>query len=245
MIKKFFMTLLLVFFLLPAAHAQSYTMAIGPAPGFIQDDKAPGDILYKTVLKHLSEQGINVSTQFMPWKRADKMFNENRVDIEFPALLGDKSLKNAIFSAPVSKVGMVIFTQTNQPKIDSLDQLKGKIGIVRGFTYPDELNRNRNIDLQEGNSIEDVLKMLSYGRLDAIIHWGAASMAALDNLNLNNIHSGDEFTLSFGCFAARLSSEGANVITAINQVLGEMIVKGEYQKIMSGSYRSLIGPTSY
>lgn len=225
-------------------QAQTYKLVVGPAAGYLQPDKdGAGDKFLSAIIDELKVANIAIDIQYAPWARADSLFNEGKVDIEFPALLGDRALENALFSAPVSVVGKAIYTHIDDPTINTVDDLANLQGILALPLGHEESfgvsKRFPHLKIDHTPSISANLKKLSIKRIDALIYWKAAVSAELIKENIYNVHHGDIFDLSFGCFAVR-GSHGPKLLTEINKAIGKLLVNGQYQAIMHSNSRSLL-----
>jgi polar amino acid transport system substrate-binding protein len=109
-----------------------------------------------------------------PVARALKMFDAGLVDIE-PGInpkWRDKSPVNAVYSKPlIDQVDVVIFKPTAAINLTNPEQLFGKkVGIVRGYSYPNYDTYFENQQIIRVNNVSEklLLKQLRYGELDQI-----------------------------------------------------------------------------
>ena len=240
-IKNITCIMIISIFYANQVQAKTYTLVIGPAPGFIEEagGTLQGNLFINEFVMRLEKKGLKMKVTHEPWKRADAAINSKKYDIEFPALLGDKALKDVVFSSPVTAVGMVIFS-AEKPVANSIAELKGQVGITRGFSYPDELQQNNNIELQTANTVLNSLKKLSLGRLDYVIHWKSPTMIEIAREDIKNIKYGKIFNVSYACFAIAHTEHSQLLNTEINKTIAAMILDDSYTSLLKGAARTLL-----
>lgn len=99
----------------------------------------------KKVSNVFSRAGIKVEYVFYPWKRAFIEAREGRVDGGILWRKTKKREESFYYSAPVLKADIVFFHLKKNPfdwnSIDSLIHSDVKVGVVRGFEYENNFDR--------------------------------------------------------------------------------------------------------
>ena len=224
---------------------KTYTLSYGTVEGFIEsEDSGVGVELLNEIIKRLNQRGFKIKKEFLPFKRALKMFIDNKIDISFPIINSGSFIKAGYDKWGFKKMpahsiplytagGFVIYSNNKQQKYDSIKSLEGKkVGVNRGAYIPSYLKVSKKIYIEEVNSGEQNFLKLSKNRIDAfLIHkqWGEGILNKIDN---KEFHHGKEFDTIVGSFIFHQNQEGMNLLSEFNYVISTMILDNSYKEIL-------------
>ncbi len=146
------------------AYAQCLRFALGSGSAYMP--------AYAHVLSNiLSQDGICNSVKLYPSKRATTELLNGRVDGEF----GRIQFYGQNFPGRLVRVDPAFFHYegwliTRNPAINSLDQVTGPLGVVRGWKWMQQVAQQLNIrKIEKTSSIENLVKMFHAGRVEQIL----------------------------------------------------------------------------
>lgn len=138
-------------------------------------EKIPENGFVLHVVREIFENaGYKVNYQFVPWKRAIIILERGKVDASAYWYKDNKRDSFAYHSEPVTNEKLVFFYRKTNPfkEWNSYEDLKGlKIGLARGNTYPDELQKLINDKVLSADVAGQDLfsfRKLVHGRIDVL-----------------------------------------------------------------------------
>ncbi len=181
------LTLAILLFLPAIALAEKivFATAVWPPYMMMKNEQLSGldTEIVKEVCKRLK---IEAEFQVLPWKRAVMYVKKGRVDAIFALRHTQKRAKFAFYpSEPILMEKTVILARKGSSiKITKLDDLKDKIiGIVRGYAYSPEFDKQQGLKRMVCDSDELMIKMLGKKRIDLAAGADEGSMRYLCKKN--------------------------------------------------------------
>jgi len=123
---------------------------------------------------------FKLDIKLVPWKRVLSLVEHGKVDAGMPLFKTPERMKYALYpSTPIHKVAMQVYThpQSNFTYKHLPEDLYGKmVGIRRGYSISpkfDQAIADGYINIDELDSVEQLIKMTASNRLDAIIDKGS------------------------------------------------------------------------
>jgi len=125
----------------------------------------------------------------LSWIEALEEFKQGKIDVMSSVLYTEKRAKNINFTDPYFEISLVIVSNKSGFYAESLPSLKGKkLGLIKGYVYNELINRDHpNINVVNVFSIEEGLKKLQSGEIDAFVDSIAAINYEINKSKLNNI----------------------------------------------------------
>lgn len=122
----------------------------------------------------LTQKGYKVTHAFVPWKRALEVAKRGEYEVIPGMWFSEERSESFHFSLPMLSNELVTITVnfdgSPQPGFDAPQGLKGKrVGLVRGYHYPDSLLKLPGVRFEEGVSLGTNLKKLFYRRVDVVV----------------------------------------------------------------------------
>lgn len=171
MFKRLFITLLL--FVSVSIFSEEYIVATAEwSPYAMKTDKEILGISVDILKEVFILTGDTYTIKLLPVERLNKLFDDNKIDINFAdsPLWNDPSNGNYLFTVSYSNVDEYIYFKKDKfIDVKTPDDLKGKkVGIVRGYYYEVfENNFNNNLLIKdESNTNEALFQKLNWGRID-------------------------------------------------------------------------------
>ena len=138
-------------------------------------EKIPKNGFVLHVVREIFENaGYKVNYKFVPWKRAIIILEKGNVDASAYWYKDNKRDSFAYHSEPVTNEKLVFFYKKTNPfkEWNSYEDLKGlKIGLARGNTYPDELQKLIDDKVLSADVADKDLfsfRKLVHGRIDVL-----------------------------------------------------------------------------
>lgn len=178
--------------------------------------------------------GIQITIEIYPSIRAIDNFRKNKSLIYLPG--NEPKLKGFDFykTDPIYLKNVYIYS-VGPKTYSNLEELKQKrIGITMGYTYPQELARAQNIEIQEGPNDEANLRKLHAGRIDAFLGEERSANQALTILDFKNIsyNKSKPLTAEPIFYAFQKTPEGLKWQNKFNQLIKSMKKSGQLDKIV-------------
>lgn len=174
------------------------------APYAVWDDTGANGISVDILRTAAQRAGLSAQFEELPWNRCLEMVRQGRIDAVIDAAGRDEFLQG-----PTSYSE---YTNTFWTRVDgnlselSFEKLRGKkIGLVNGYSYPEELTREiESAQLVVDRSVDDAtaIRKLAFGRVDIIVgdYVGTLLFARKHNLKIRPLsptHSSDRLYPSF------------------------------------------------
>jgi polar amino acid transport system substrate-binding protein len=140
--------------------------------------------------------GIAIEFRQIPFKRLELELSQGKasnVNCGFTFSRTEAREKYMTFGkVPIQPTEYTLFVRTEQPGIESLDDLAGKvIGVRSGFRLPDAIVdgiRARHLHIDDVGSDESNFKKLALKRVDAVLTNRDVGLYTLRELKIENIH---------------------------------------------------------
>ena len=237
--------LLIAYPLSAAPQHETINLAYCEVSGFIDDENTGvGYELMNAVLERLRNRGYAVNITYVPAMRMLNGYKNEQFDLIFPIM----KIKNFTlesfqkwgfdhipeYSHPLYDGGQfVIYTHTDNERLDDLQSLLGKSTVVIAGAYiPVDLVAPTHYKVEHVETAEQAFKMVNFGRVDAfLVHkeWGKH---ALSEIELPDLRHGKAFEDIHGGFIAPDTDKGQKTIAMIDQIIAEMIGDGTYAEIL-------------
>ncbi len=234
--KHFFFTLVACVCLWsPAVYAETTILSV-EIPGLYQKDgmgaydKIVNDVLVKPGL---------ASIQLRPPARAEKEFEECQDCCYSPGNdnpdfydYGDDVIK----TNPMNTAKLYIFTGKGQKVLNSLEDLKGKkVGTRFGMPYGNTFE-NAGLNLEPTKTIENNIKKLDKGRIDAFVAYVPDAYIAFKNLGIASYphDPAKPIAVHEDCLVCRGVSQ--EVIDNFNNELKKMSESGQLKEMLGDSF---------
>jgi len=183
---------------------------------------------------------FNLDIKLVPWKRVLSLVEQGKVDAGMPLFKTPERLKYALYpSTPLHKVAMQVYTQPQSNFIykNLPEDLYGKtVGIRRGYSISpkfDQAIADGSIEVNELDSVEQLIKMTASSRLDAMIDKGSTvdfylkKQAAL----LKHIGQVSQPQAAFLAISKRASQDVDILFRKVDLTLRAMENEGTIEKI--------------
>jgi polar amino acid transport system substrate-binding protein len=163
---------LFLLFALPVP-AQTLHLVTEEWPGLINNTpQGPDGVLWEISRDVIESMGYDLTLEFVPWKRAQRLVLTNERDGIIG--IGLTAKRETMFRFPggallVSETA-VYTTQERAFQYEDLDSLKGmRVGVSPGYTYSSEIKAAIHFEHVNMPSIDSGLQMLLLGRIDAML----------------------------------------------------------------------------
>jgi two-component system sensor histidine kinase/response regulator len=146
---------------------------------------------------------INLTpTVGMSWGEALEEFKLGKIDVMSSIFYTKERAEYLNFTEPYFEISLVIVSKKNAFYAESLSSLQGrKLGLIKGYVYNELISRDHpNIKIVDVLSVEDGLKKLQSGEIDAFVD----SIAAI-NYEINKNKINDLIITSFTPYTLELS----------------------------------------
>ncbi|QTA92241.1 substrate-binding periplasmic protein [Desulfonema magnum] len=212
--------------------AQSQVLGTWYIPHYVEN-KDSG--VFIDLFKRLENRtGKNIEIKIYPPKRSMLLFNENKLDIIFPAM--DIHMpKNIIKSEFVFQKEIYAFVLEGEPVPLSVEDLTGKkVGLVSGYSYPKSVTHSKDIEVDYSNSPINNIRKLNAGRFDVILDDIRLVEDALIKIGIKNViyNHKKPFALIDFYFAFHSTPEGERMANLFSKAIREMKADGIIKKII-------------
>ncbi len=180
--------------------------------------------------------GKNWRYKVLPPSRADKDFADKRLDCIIPLdadfYQGDKVIQSDF----VNVARVYIFTERGSKPVNSLAALKGKkIGARRGMPYGPEFDKLA-LNVSYSNNIEQSIKKVNAGRLDAFIAYVPDAWFAFQALNMEMLPHGKAVITHEDGFLCHDTPEAKAFIESFNAALVKLRSSGRLMDLLGDSW---------
>lgn len=187
-----------------------------------------------------AEAGREVNFSFFPWKRTVKMAERGETDALCGCAYRPEREEKLIYSDMLGlhSQGVFISDESLLKTVDSLSDLNGRsIAAVRGYAVHSELKAYPDIRVVEANDDDQLLRLLSANRVDAIYSYRDIILYRMAMSSNSRKIRYFEFSSQpyYLCFS-RKPSDIQSVVDDFNWGLRVIRFNGRYQDIW-GSYR--------
>lgn len=236
--KYFFSAIsLCLLFGMTSLYAETIRFGTFPIPGMIEDEQHGTFIdLTKEIAKRA---GLTITITVKPPKRTFKEFNDQEVDVLFPAV-DEKFAADALpvrSREPIFIRKNYIFTRKDAPLFTSIAQLEGKVvGITLGYAYPQALMENKAITVETARGDENNAKKLDAGRIDAFIIEEQSGLTVFELVGVRERIQYDPaspISTQDVYYAFQRTQQGQKLSELISRVLAEMKADGTFDKILN------------
>lgn len=150
---------------------QAIRLALMQVPGIMEYNAQ--DAPYNKLINHiLKTSPVSISTQFLPYSRAEKRMRNNRIDCRFPVVWGkQKEDFPTLYSLTINQVSVYLFSYDRA--IGSLDEISGQTVIYLedyDFGYWDIEDKEKVTFVPVVNQ-SNALKVLQSGRASALMDY--------------------------------------------------------------------------
>lgn len=195
------------------------------------------------LIQHLDTRDVHCRAfNIEHWARANKMFREGSADVLFPEIVGDPE-QPGVTGIPIALThGFVIFTRHDTGPLNRIESLAGlKVGTIRGRYYPEELQSHPDIQIVPANSLEQNMRKLAMGRIDATIEYLSDGVTLLNRLGLRSMaHHGDEIGAQELAYRFHQSTRGDWLRHHFDIAAQELIDNGTYHQFFTGTSQRMI-----
>ncbi|MEE4356670.1 MAG: transporter substrate-binding domain-containing protein [Desulfococcaceae bacterium] len=170
----FLFTLLLSFFIISAAHAESMVFVTGgmSPPLVYEEDGVLKGMDLDLITVFCRENGIVPEFSSYPWKRSLKNVMEGNAGGIF-TLFRTEERESFLYypAAPINIVKTMIWAQSKSLiRIKDPDDIKGKsIGVINGYKYGPVFDNLTDLNKTICNTKEQMIRMLANGRIDLAV----------------------------------------------------------------------------
>ena len=229
-----------LFFSTSSAFGEKITLAYVDFPPyeFQANNKADG-ILVKLVERIFQLADIDLELKFLPFQRAYQYTLRDEVNGLFNFYKTPERLALFDYSEKIIQNPLVLFIKKGSTiTFNTLADLKGlRVGVLRGYTYGIDFDKNTSFVKEIGNSHESNFKKLAMGRLDVYV---CDRLVGLHVARENRLISEFEIlpvpVIIMDGHIGFAKDKHKSIILKINKIIKEMHQNGEIEKIL-GSYR--------
>ncbi len=204
---------------------------------------------YNRLLQAVAEEGLKFNVLVRSLSRSLISMKTDQGSCLFPATVNalvtndnDMAAFALISSDPIDEVSLRVLTNSTKPLITSIKELEGKrIAILNGL-HSEQFLGDVNADVEPTPDEYVRLKMLTAGRLDAVLSFIPDILLAAEDLGLSIPHFDEHLALLRDEGAAIVCHDNADnraFIAQFNDVLRRMKASGELQRIM-GKYAVIV-----
>lgn len=232
-LKKMFIffTIFSVIIIGSFAYGKIYKFGAFPIPLMVESkDKGIFIELTKEIAKRAN---VTIEIVVEPTKRILNGFNENQLDIIYPAV--DVTLpKPAERTTAVYHKIDYTFYKTDKPYKTMKDLEGKKVGITLGYPYTRELTGNKSIKIEMSNDDITNFKKLEAGRIDAFVVEEHSGVKALKDSGVKGIAYDKTRPLSKMdvYYAFQKTAEGKELAMKFSKALEDMKKDGTFARIM-------------
>jgi len=152
-----------------------------------------------------AEQELNIDftpTLGLSWFEGFEQFNQGKIDIMSAVFYTEERAKSINFTKPYFEIPSVLVIKKTAFYTENLSSLAGKkLGIVKGYVFKKLIHQDHpNINIVDVDSVEDGLRKLQSGELDAFI-----DSIAVINYEINKNEINDLVITSFTPYTLKLN----------------------------------------
>ncbi len=203
---------------------------------FYLEDKNNGPFI--EMIKEIEKRtNHKFEIQILPVKRSIQYFKKGKTSILFPAMQPNlPDGLEVIRSVPFMKKAIYAFVRKENPIPLKFDDLIGKnIGLVRGYSYPNEVTGNDRIEVQYATDATQSMKKLEVGWADIVLDDINVGKEAIAKTGVKNIIFDETMPFAFVdvFFAFQASPEGELLSREFSNALMQIKLEGKMQKFIS------------
>ena len=163
-------------------------------PPFMYLENGETKGLYAELLRAAFQRaGVTVEIHGMPWKRALRMGENGRAGIGGIYQTAPR-LEIFDYSQPIFEEKLIVYARTGSSlRFTRVEDLYGmRVGVIRGWSYTEAFDtavKAGHIEVSESSSDEANFRMLTSGRLDAVIAIELAGQRILKRLQLTKVRA--------------------------------------------------------
>lgn len=207
-----------------AASAERLRLVTEEWPSLIDDTRdGPQGILWEISRDVLSGLGYEVTLEFVPWRRAQRLVIEGKRDgIIGIGINEQRELEFRFPEEPLLLSETVLVSRKSEHvEYSGPDSLVGlQVGISQGYSYSSEIREATGFERIAMPGIDSGLRMLVLGRLDAILANRHVVLAEAKRLGLANQITVSQSSVSGGpVYLAFRRDIPAGFVTEFNNAL--------------------------
>ncbi len=216
----------------PPAH---YVSSTGEIKGYLYD------IAIEALEKRM---GIPVKISFFPWKRCQVLVEMGESDMLFTIPTPERLEFVVTHEKPAWIKKRVIYTYRGNSRIKEIDEVKRvsdvknsglTIMTYRGNSWlKSKIDSTKAFKVEYTNKIDNMYKMLAYGRADLIIEQSSLAEPNIKRLNLENKiikTRGIGSESNFHILICKRSTH-SDLVKQLDQTINEMWLDGTIQRIL-------------
>ncbi|WP_164885265.1 transporter substrate-binding domain-containing diguanylate cyclase [Geovibrio thiophilus] len=174
------------------------SVSVGMLPDFYPFSFASNDEIMgytDSLLKIISRRtGLDFTYNIKPWSAILSDFRNETTDMIADISLTAERKPYTLFTDEYARIPSYVFVRDDFGKYTGVQSLRGKtVGITKDIFFKDLIDKNKLRNLQEYSSRDEMLKDLSFGRLDAVITSLNSGSSMIKKYALLNVTIGGEF----------------------------------------------------
>lgn len=209
---------------------------------FTDEDLPEGGLATDLIRSAYKSVGEDVTVEFMPWKRGERMVKNNKMTATFPYLKNETRTKNFAFSEPIVSVDVRPFViAENAGTISSYKDMEGKrFCLPQGYSPSNEkmqsLIDDKKVMRVSPRNFKSCFRMLKRGRADFTNAERPTGLTTAKDVfgNIDGISVEDLVlsTIDFRLMFSKSASGVESKIEMANKALTKLRQSGEYDKIV-------------
>lgn len=173
------------------ANARTYKAIAFPAPGAMESP-TKGALIELALHAFERMEGDTLEIEMLPARRANREFKNGNADL---FIAGDATIDSPSPDEQSQTIkvhtgfttGQMVLTRAGSPLLKTVSDLKGKIvGILAGWEYPETFVNDESIIKEPTASLEQNIKKLLKGRVDALLDDTSLLMMEIDKLSVED-----------------------------------------------------------
>lgn len=140
---------------------------------YVDSSGKPAGFYYELLTKMFEINKVDYKLNVYPWARVLSSTDDNSLDVSIPWRAKAERFEKYHMIGPFTNIGSsYYFFQKKGSKHDwkEMSDLKGKtVGVVRGFSYPAEFEKDTSMIKETQDDTGTLVKMLLAGRVDLVI----------------------------------------------------------------------------
>lgn len=220
-------------------------MALIHVPGIMEHE--PSNAPYNKLLRHIATNSEHViSSQFMPYNRAETLFNTGKIDCLFPVSKGQSDNSNVRqYSETINYVSVYLFSLDNAYR--SFAEITGETVIyLKGYSFSYwNMKDTDKVTLVEVGSQGAALKVLNSGRAKAYIDYYPDIRTALTKQEFSTLRYSPDHPLmnTEDAFECSTTLKNSPFLRALNAEIITLKKSGKLQEILAEYYNHPVDAT--
>ncbi len=237
---KIGLTFFAVFFAVSSASfAQFPIISTWHIPFYLEDkNNGPFIDMIKEIEKRTHHK---FEIQVMPAKRSIQYFKKGKSSILFPAMHPNIPADIKILkSVPFMKKTIHAFVRKgNTIPVKVQDLIGKKVGLVRGYSYPEEVTQNIKIEIQYATDATQSMKKLEIGWADVVLDDIEVGKAAIAKTGVKEIifDKAKPFAHVDVFFAFHACPTGESLARDFTKALEQLKIEGKMNRYISSPKR--------